>query len=180
MKLSVRLIVIGLVAITILSIGSLRDVSAQSAVNEEQIQRIQDNCSAIKSTLNQLHASDALLRVNRGQLYDAVATKLMNNFNSRLGNNSLDNKGLIVVTSSYQTALTAFRNDYQSYEKQLSNVLRIDCSKQPTDFHAALEDARTKRTKVHGDVLRLNQYIDDYRSAVSDFYINYQRVSGNS
>lgn len=180
MKLPFRLVTLGLIAALLLPVLTLQNVSAQSSLTEEQLQRISANCLAAKTTLNQLHASDALLRVNRGQIYESMGAKLMNNFNGRLSSNSLDNKGLLLVTTSYKGALDSFRLDYQAYERQLSAAIKVDCNKQPAEFHDAVEDARTKRAKVHADVIRLHQYIDDYRSAVSDFLINFERVSGSN
>jgi len=178
MNIRTRLVVFGLIAAVLLSTFGLQKVSATD-LSDEQLARIGANCLTIKSSLNQLHASDALLRVNRGQIYESMGTKLMNNFNGRLGSNSLDNKGLVAVTESYQTALTAFRNDYRTYEQQLSTAIKVDCVKDPAAFHDAVENARTKRTKVHTDVLRLHQYIDDYRSTIDDFMLNFQRVTGS-
>lgn len=180
MKTPTRVIVIGVIAAMLLPFVMIRDVQAQSDLSKDQLERISANCLTAKNTLNQLHASDALLRVNRGQIYESLGAKLMNNFNIRLSNNSLDNKGLLVVTTSYRAALDTFRTDYQAYERQLSAAIKIDCDKQPAAFHAATEDAREKRAKLHTDVIRLHQYIDDYRSSVNDFMINYERVSGDN
>jgi hypothetical protein len=41
-------------------------------------------------------------------------------------------------------------------------------------------DARIKRNTVHEDVTRLNQYIDDYRTAINDFMLNFERVTGKN
>lgn len=179
MNIQFRLVLFSLIVASLLSVFALKNSYAEDLSNDQVI-RIKANCLSIKGSLNQLHASDALLRVNRGQIYESVGTKLMSNFNSRLSNNGLDNKGLVVVTNQYQTALAAFRTDYQSYEQQLSNTIRIDCTKDPITFHGALVDARTKRSSVHTDATRLNQYIDDYRSAINDFMINFDRVTGKN
>jgi len=179
MNTRIRLVVFAMVAASLLSFFALKNTYAAD-LSDDQIGRIKSNCLAIKGSLNQLHATDALLRVNRGQIYESIGSKLMNNFNSRLGNNGLDNKGLIVVTSEYQKALTTFRLDYLSYEKQLSATTRVDCTQDAIGFHTALEDARTKRGLVHDDVIRMNAFIDDYRSAVSDFMLNYERVTGKN
>lgn len=178
MRTPVRFAILGVVITLFLSVIGLTTASAQTILTEEQLGRISANCLSIKNTLNQLHASDALLRVNRGQIYEAMSTKLMDRFNARLSGNDLDARGTIAVTTSYRTALATFRTDYQAYERQLSTAIKIDCNQKPADFHNAIEDARTKRDKVHDDVIRLHQYIDDYRSAVNDFYINFQRISG--
>lgn len=179
MKVSLRLVTLSFIVAVLLPVIALQPVSAQTSLSAEQLERISANCLSAKSTLNQLHASDALLRVNRGQIYESMASKLMNNFNSRLTNNNLDARGLLLVTNNYRTALESFRSNYQAYERQLSAAIRIDCDKQPAEFHVAVEDARDKRTKVHTDVIRLHQYIDDYRAAVSDFFINFERLSGS-
>lgn len=151
---------------------------AQStALTAEQVQHIKSNCTSIKSTLNQLHVSDALLRVNRGQVYESMATKLMDPFNSRLSSNRLDAKATSAVTTNYRTALDTFRSDYKDYEEKISSALRIDCSSQPELFYTTIEQARVLRVKVHSDVNKLHRYIDDYRSAVGDFLLNYERLS---
>jgi hypothetical protein len=154
-------------------------VHAQSAapLTADQEKHIAANCVSIKSSLTQLHATDALLRVNRGQIYESMGSKLMDSFNSRLGSNGLDNKAMLTVTGSYRTQLNAFRSDYISYEQKLSAAINIDCTAKPDDFYNAIEDARTLRNNVHEDVLKLHQLIDDYRSSVGDFLLNYERVS---
>ncbi|MBC7564893.1 hypothetical protein H7100_01510 [Candidatus Saccharibacteria bacterium] len=179
MKIRVSLVLIALTAATLLPVFALKNVQAED-LSADQISRIQSNCLSIKGSLAQLHASDALLRVNRGQLYESIGTKLMDSFNGRLSNNGLDNKGLVTVSTDYQQALTTFRSDYQTYEQQLSAAIKIDCTKNPTSFHAALLDARTKRATVHSDIEKMNQYIDDYRSAVNDFMLNFERVTGKN
>ncbi len=146
-------------------------------IGPEQIARIKSNCVAIKSNINQLHASDALLRVNRGQVYESMASKLMDNFNSRLSSNQLDNRAMTTATSSYRTALALFRTDYIAYEQKLSEALRIDCVDQPNSFYNTLEEARKLRLVVHTDVQKLHRLIDDYRSSVSGFLLNYERLS---
>lgn len=177
MKPLARLTAVIIFFATLLSVVHFTSVQAQAQLTTEQKQRISANCLSIKNSLNQLHASDALLRVNRGQLYEAIGTRLMNNFNTRLTSNSLDARGLLVVTTSYKNALDTFRADYQSYERQLSALIKIDCQAEPAEFHENLEDARLKRTKVHEGIVRLNQYIDDYRAAANDFLVNFERVN---
>lgn len=168
---------------TIAALAVLFGLTAQTAhaqstsLTADQIERIRSNCTSIKSTLNQLHASDALLRVNRGQVYESMASKLMDPFNSRLSNNRLDAKATSTVTASYRTALDSFRDDYKSYEEKLSSAIRIDCINEPELLHNTIEQARVNRAKVHDNVTKLHRYIDDYRSAVGDFLLNYERVS---
>jgi len=151
--------------------------AAADDLTPEQAERIKTNCVTIKSSLSQLHASDALLRVNRGQVYESMASKLMETFNGRLSSNRLDNRAMVAVTTNYRNTLTTFRTDYIAYEKKLSEAIRIDCTTQPYTFHAALQEARTLRGAVHDDVSELHLLIDDYRSSVGGFLVNFERVS---
>ena len=178
MKFSKKLLIISLTLTISLSGLSFISVNAQDeAVSAKRIEQIKGECVLTKNTLNQLHASDALMRVNRGQIYEAMQTKLMDGFNGRVSNNNLDNTNLTTVTDSYESALDTFRLDYISYEEQLSAAINIDCSKQPVAFYDAVASARTKRTKVHEDVLKLNEYIDQYQAAVGQFEKDYQVVA---
>jgi len=164
-----------LVFVTILSVLSLMKVSAQDTpLNNQQIDQIYGNCTAAKNTLNQLHSSDALLRVNIGQIYESISTKLMDKFNGRLAKNSFDNVGFNSIFVSYNSALDIFRSDYKTYEEQLNSAINIDCEKQPILFYDAVVLARTDRIKVHDDIVMLNKFVDQYQTAVLQFEKDYQ------
>jgi len=179
MKLPLRLAVIGSIASVLLGVLFVSTTSAEDALTSEQVQRIQANCQSMKSTLNQLHVSDALLRVNRGQFYESVASKLMDRFNSRLSTNGIDILQLTDATTQFRSTLNTFRSMYHDYEKQLSAAIAIDCTKQPEAFHQSVQAARTKRTAVHSEVLKMNQYMTDYKTAVDAFATSYiQATSG--
>jgi hypothetical protein len=145
-------------------------VGAQTPLmTDEQVDRIRTSCVSAKNILNQLHTSDTLLRVNRGQIYEYMSTKLMDRFNGRVTSNRYKADDLSSITNTYASALTAFRLSYQSYEEQVSKALSINCSKEPVSFYDAVATARIKRTQVHTDVLKLHQHIDEYRTAVDTF-----------
>ena len=157
-------------AIAILSVGSFYVVSAiNGTLSDKQIEQVKANCVSAENTLNRLHISDALLRVNRGQIYESIHTKLMEKFNTRLANNKLDNKDLSQTSSSYKLMLDGFRADYISYEEQLSRAVAISCQDRPFDFYEAVMLARDKRLIVYADTIKLNQLIDQYRLQVTSF-----------
>jgi hypothetical protein len=138
-------------------------------MTEEHIERIKDNCVEAQSTLNQLHASDAGLRVNRGQQYEFMSTKLMMPFNNRVALNQLDSGALPAITTKYNEELTKFRQTYQTYEETLTSTLRINCKNQPVAFYDSLSLARQKRAKVHESVVRLHQLIQEYKTEFEKF-----------
>lgn len=142
------------------------------ALSQQQIDRIKDNCLSAKSSLSKLRVSDALLRVNMGQIYESISTKLMSGFNGRVSNNSMDNSALTGVADDYRTTLDEFRSDYKSYEEQLSSTINIDCSTQPESFYHSVVNARLKRQQVYTDIIKLNQYLDDYTSELTKFQTN--------
>lgn len=157
--------------------ASFASAQSQTVLTSEQEEQIKANCTSIKGSLNQLHASDAVLRVNRGQIYQSMARNLMDNFNNRLGSNGLDNKAMLTVTGNYRIAFTKFNTDYISYEQKVSQILRADCTNQPAQFYRFIEEARELRGIVHEDVKKMHQLIDDYRTSVNGFYLNYERLS---
>lgn len=174
-----KLIIFGLIATAITSVALFSSVSAEDTpITDAQINRIKSSCISAKNTLNQLHATDALLRVNRGQIYLSLSTKLMTRFNTRVESNNLNAKDLVSVTNRYNSALKTFTADYKSYEEQLSVALRIDCTNEPVTFYDAVASARTKRTQVNSDVTILHQLIDEYASTFDVFSIDFSKQNG--
>lgn len=157
-----RLIIFALSFVLLTSFSAVK-VSAEDAVlSDQQIDHIKANCVTVKNTLNQLHASDALLRVNRGQLYESIGTKLMERFTNRVNHNAIDNQGLTFVTGEYQKALNSFRTNYSNYEKTLSVAIDTNCKVNPKDFYHSTQKARSLRLIVHDDTVKLNNLIDNY------------------
>ncbi len=144
------------------------------SLTPEQINLVKNNCVSAKTTLNQLHSSDTLLRVNSGQIYESLATKLMDKFNDRLANNGKTNAAMNSITSSYKTTLDNFRTDYISYEEQITKAYNIDCTAQPELFYAATENARVKRAVLYSDVAILNQKIEEYKALIAALKTEYQ------
>lgn len=179
MRNTTKSLTLSLFAAVVLSGALFGVVSAQGTpMTDEQIGRIRTSCVSAKNTLNQLHASDALLRVNRGQLYESMTTKLMARFNSRADSNHFDVKDLTTVTQTYGEALTTFRDDYKSYEVQLTATLAVDCLKEPVSFYDAVALTRVKRAQVHVDVVKLHQSIDAYKAAFDAFVVNLNKTNG--
>lgn len=178
MKKFVRpLILCAGLAIILSGITVLKVMAQDGAITPQQTEYIRGNCITLKNTLNQTHVSDALLRVNMGQRYELMSTKLMDRFNSRLASNNFSNVGLVSDSNLYNSALDNFRKDYISYEEHLATAISIDCVESPIDFYKAVIVARARRNQVYADILRLNQYIDQYRSTVGQFEKTFQSIT---
>jgi len=171
-----------LVLVSLMSLSLFGAVSLHVAVKaqenapmtEAHIERIRSSCVDAQSSLSQLHASDALLRVNRGQLYESISTKLMAPFNSRVALNRLDSAGLPAVASQYDKQLAAFRLSYQQYEEAMTKTLRINCALQPVAFYDSVNDTREKRKITHDSTIELHKTIQGYKAEFEAFAKEFQ------
>lgn len=168
-------IFIGFAAMVAIVAGSSFMVAAIEDVPPLDIlpEQISGSCLTTKNSLNQLHSSDALLRVNRGQIYESMHAKLMDKFNLRLVNNNISNEQFKVIAQDYSNALNAFRLNYITYEEQFAKTLNIDCNKQPKQYYKAVIKTRDLRVGVHNDVVKLNELIDQYLLAIDQLADTY-------
>ncbi|OYX43935.1 hypothetical protein B7Y94_00765 [Candidatus Saccharibacteria bacterium 32-49-12] len=150
--------------LTVSQAGALDRLTPE--LTPEQHSKVVSNCYSIKTSLNQLRASDALLRVNRGQIYESISGKLMERFNYRASSNDFDTSGLLAMSNSYDTRLGYFRTHYDAYARQLDEAIKIDCTTKPDEFHQSVMLARDKRGLVRDDIKMLHAHIDDYRGEV--------------
>ncbi len=173
-----RIIAACLSLMAIFSILPIFNVAAQTTViSNQQVELIRSNCVPARNTLKQLHASDALLRVNMGQIYESMLTKLMVRFNSRAASNNLGSASLIQAANNFSQSLNDFRTSYKSYEEQLSIALSIDCFDQPVHFFEAISISRIRRGQVHDNVVKIVQYTDEYQSALEKFEDDFEKSS---
>ena len=171
------LIMISLAAILAGSVVLSRVVRAedeQAPMTEAHIARIRANCIETKSTLQQIHATDAGLRVNRGQIYESIATKLMAPLNGRLVANRLDSETFLTIADEYDQQLQAFRSQYQQYDEAMTATLRINCVNQPVAFYDSVADTRAKRQLTHDTTVQLHKIIEKYGLEVKTFADNFE------
>jgi hypothetical protein len=165
--------------ITVTLIGGVVFGMAASAedtvpMTDEHIARIRANCVDAQATLFQLHASDAGLRVDRGQLYESISTKLMAPFNSRIVLNRVSDENLLTTAAEYDKQLIAFRLQYQQYEEAMSASLRMKCVNQPVAFYDSIADTREKRRLTHAATVELHKTILKYGSEVETYAKNFK------
>lgn len=173
-----RMAILAATLATILGVGFAISnvVRADTAMpmTEAHIARIRADCVSAQATLAQLHASDALMRVNRGQLFESLSVRLMVPFNSRIAKYTQQNVSLVELASDYDSQLTTFRSNYQQYEEAMSRTLKIDCQNQPVSFYDSVTDTRNKRAATHDSVITLQKTIQDYGTQFEVFAKNFQ------
>lgn len=174
-----RLRVASLIA---LAMGGIFIVASQQAhaavtITPEVVERIKNRCVENQAALNRLHQTDAFLRNDRGNLYRTIGDKLMVPLNRRLASNQLDGGALITVTSSYNDEYNQFYRAYIEYDNALSEVLDIDCKKEPVSFYTALIDAREKRVTLSQSNVKIKELVRQYGAAFTEFKANYEKES---
>ncbi|HET8883879.1 MAG TPA: hypothetical protein VFM68_00205 [Candidatus Saccharimonadales bacterium] len=170
------LIITAVFAISIAGIawfGASARAQQAEIMTEAHIERIRSNCVDAQSILFQLHASDAGLRVNRGQIYESISTKLMTPLNSRIVLNRLDSVNLVSIAANYENQLQEFRTLYQQYEESMSDTLDMDCTDEPVAFYDSIAETREKRQLTHDSTVTLHktilEYGDEFEAFAEDF-----------
>ena len=122
-----------------------RAVEAQSvdaAADSEIIKTLNRNCSSVRVAIKNIHTNDALTRVNVGQRYNSISTKLMARLNGRLAINKLDSS------------------------KLMTDLQRANCSNNVADYYQKLTVAREARNKLSEDVKILDELLVRYKEEV--------------
>ncbi len=165
-----KTMVLGIAVILVLT-GSVVRAEEQTSLllTDVQIAEIKTNCLSVQSTLERIHASDALARVNLGQQYETISTKLMAPMNSRIALNRLDGIELTKTTVEFNNELDRFRSMYQQYEQTILRATKINCSNQPVSFYDTVSLAREHRAEVRQSVDKMTVLTKQYGEQFDTF-----------
>ncbi len=142
--------------------------AAPVPLTDAKIENIRQNCLSAQVVLQRIQRSDAATRVNRGQVYEVILTRLMSPFNGRLAFNRLDEASTFTATTKkYEQAVDTFKEDYAAYEDSLSNVLKMKCQNQPVTFYDTLTATREARALVAKDIDEISKILQEYNSLVN-------------
>jgi hypothetical protein len=136
---------------------------------EAQLTKIQTECSSIKSHLKKLRSNDALMRVNLGQNYETISSRLMAKLNARIATNKLNGSKLVEKSAEFNENMGYFRENYQTYEKELVKLVDMDCQKTPKDFYIQLERVRYYRKELNFNTTKLSEIAKEYEDALIIF-----------
>lgn len=173
-RLSITFACIGVLVGAVLVAQS---VQAQTTLSEAHIARIRQNCVTSQTTLTQLHASDALLRVNRGRLYELISTKLMAPLNGRIALGRFGGLKLAATTIEYDRQRDVFWASYKDYEETMSRTLRVNCAENPVEFYEAVRATREKRQRLHEDTETLTALLKEYKSEFEKFAKDFKETN---
>ncbi len=141
---------------------------AESDITPEKQAIIVESCVGAQTVLQRIQHNDAATRVNRGQGYETLVSRLMTPLNSRATSGGYNNSASLLVdtTKRYQQALENFKDHYKQYDNAISAALKVKCKTDPTRFYGYVEDARKQRQSLAADVSNLSSLISEYRGNV--------------
>lgn len=127
-------------------------------------------CQQVKTRLKQIKLSDAVTRVNYGQVYESLSVNVMTPINLRLVANNLKPVELLTITDNYQKQFAQFRQNYVNYEEKLSQALELSCDQNPTQLISSLPELRQLRQKLNANTKTLRQLAGDYQIKFEELY----------
>ena len=158
-----------LACVFMLVFGMSAVVRAQSSdLSADTLQMVQARCSNSQFALQQIEKRDAVSRINRGRDYDQMLRQV-SAFNSRLAYNKISTPDLLQITSDIQGAVDVFRANYDTYDNDLSDAVKIDCKQKPADYYNTIIKAREDRGAVGDQVDKINDLMNQYRSAIVSY-----------
>ena len=144
---------------------------AKEKPTEIQISKISKKCNDLKNNLKKIRSEDALKRVNLGKSYEKISNGLMSNFNARIALNKKNGAELILTASEFEENFKYFKDNFQIYERELSELVLQDCTKNPREFYLKLEKTRRARREVNYNTKKLNEIAEKYGVQVHDFVV---------
>ena len=161
-----KTLVIGSVLLAVISSPFVYADNQSTNLTESQISIVKASCLSVQSTLNRIHANDALSRVHLGQEYETISTKFMAPMNSRMALAKLDNVALTRTTVDFNAKLSDFRTLYQQYEETMLRTIQTKCVDQPEEFYSSLLQAQSDRSAVRQSVAGLANLVTQYKQQV--------------
>ena len=138
---------------------------ADPDANAQRLSAIQQRCTVLQTTLNQLQRRDLVARTNRGREYEDM-NRQIDAFSQRLRHNNISDSSLNASITNFHTYVNAFREAYARYDDSMTNLLRSDCNGHTADFSDALAVSRVLRAAVGVQVTNAENALLAYRQAV--------------
>lgn len=161
---TVRLL-LGLIATCVAVFGVNAAVLAEDDIPQDKLNAIQQRCTSSQFILQQIEKRDAVSRINRGRAYDQMLRQI-SALNSRFAYNKISSPDLIQLTAQLQAAVDKFRANYDRYDSDLTDAMRIDCKAKPVEYYNMINQARNDRSSVGDEVKAVGGLMTEYREAV--------------
>lgn len=141
---------------------------ADTDMSAEKQTIITQTCVSSQTVLQRIQHNDAATRVNRGQGFETLITRLMTPLNTRTTARGFNESAALLLDTSkrYQQTLENFKDTYEAYDNALTGALRTKCKDKPAKFYEYIEQARKHRQNLAGEVATLHHLAGEYRANV--------------
>jgi hypothetical protein len=142
-------------------------VRAADTLDPARLSLIQDHCTVLQTSLDQLQRRDLVARTNRGREYETVIAQL-SAFSQRLRNNSKSSQALDETLNKFRTTVDAFRSNYVEYDNNMNALRQIDCRNRVTDFAVSLQRTAIMRAQVGAEVTKGEGQLAEARRIIAE------------
>ena|SRR5687767_1940443 len=153
----------------------LLPVSQVNAQTELQEALITERCSLIKQTLDKQRRRDLVSRINRGREYQNLIDQ-QQALTDRIRNNGMDHVAFEQKLADLKNAFDAFRNSYTLYDDAFSDLLKVDCKKDSSDFLTQLINVRLLRQEVGTKTVQIADILRVQRELIVNLRIELERI----
>ena len=137
-------------------------VPSAGAITDEQSAAIKDHCETIRENLKRVQKEDSRVRVYLGGYYETILSKFIVPLNVRLVENNLSSAGLVENQNKFAAVKADFADDFVKYQKELEELVGMDCKEKPADFYDKLTAVRQRRQVMVKDVQRMRSLISGH------------------
>lgn len=157
---------IGFAAVFMMVFAVTAATSAQSmGLSDDMLTIIRTRCSNSQFALQQIEKRDAVSRINRGRAYDQMLRQT-SALNSRFAYNKISSPDLLQITTDLQVAVDAFRANYDRYDSDITDALKVNCKEKPAEYYDIIVRARNDRNAVGEQADKIAQLMTNYRDAL--------------
>lgn len=138
----------------------VRPVMAEEAKpksSEARLTNIARNCEGIREALINVQHSDSRARVYLGRYYETMLADFITPLNVWLVGRSLSKAELIENQNSFAGERGDFVDNYIRYQKELEELVAVNCQAEPEKFDEKLTQVRKARAVVAGNVAKLRK-----------------------
>lgn len=114
-------------------------------------------CDIVRENLVTLQHNDSRTRVYLGRKYEEIIGNYVTPLNVALVGKNLSTVGFIDNQNNMVATRDNFVIDYIEYQKELEELVNMDCKKEPVRFYDKLTVVRRKRTIVAEDVTKMRR-----------------------
>lgn len=124
-----------------------RKVEQKVTLEATQKANIQKKCKGAQAALGKARTKSTAAEKRSFAVYEKLDNKV-ESLMQKLNTANIASADLLQANETVEGKVTALRQPYDAYQQSLEDATAIDCTANPEDFKAALQEARTKHREI--------------------------------